>query len=122
MVPDNRAILDIVAKASAHGDLTAVVARVAGAIGGLRLVDLHDAPFAAVVGTAKGANRIVVAAWSQSALALRVGREPPEARLSHELAGDLGPGWWLVNPFDPEVSIPDTEADLRRWFTAARDA
>ena len=49
-------------------------------------------------------------------LVLQVDTPPEDARLEPELLDELGAGWWRVNPFSADVSIPDTDSELRRWF------
>ena len=54
-------------------------------------------------------------------LLIRAGDEAPAgARLAHDAAADVGPEWWRVYVFDAEVSRPDADIDLQRWFDAAR--
>jgi hypothetical protein len=65
-------------------------------------------------------GEIVACAAGMRSIGLRSGATPPaDARLDHREAPELGAGWWWVNPFDAEVSLSDTDAELRRWFRAA---
>jgi hypothetical protein len=74
------------------------------------------------VATHPDSDAIVVAASGMRHLLLRVGEDEPEgARLEHERATEVGPGWWRVNPFDRGVSRAATAVELPRWFNAAID-
>ncbi len=117
--PENTALLDAVEMTSAHGDLGEVVTRYARSTGSMRVIPTADADFAALVATRSGHDVVVVAATGMSSLLIRTEDVPPGARLGHEQAPELGAGWWRVNPFDADVSIPDTADELQRWFTAA---
>jgi hypothetical protein len=115
----NAAVLDAVETASAHGDLGEVVFRYARTTGGMRVIPMATADFPALVATPADRHLIVVAAAGMRELLLRVNEVPDGARLEHELATELGTGWWRVHPFDPDVSSPDSAAELQRWFSAA---
>ena len=116
---DNMAILDKVESTSAHGDLGEVVYRFAPTTGQMHVIPLSSAPFPALVATPHGSDVIVVAASGMSRLLIRVNDVPEGACLAHHSAPQVGPDWWHVNPFDRDVSIPDTAAELQRWFSAA---
>jgi hypothetical protein len=115
----NAAVLDAVETASAHGDLGEVVFRYARTTGEMRVIPMANADFPALVATPADRDLVVVAAAGMRELLVRVDEVPDGARLEHEAAAELGAGWWRVCPFDAEVSIPDTAAELQRWFSAA---
>jgi hypothetical protein len=115
----NAAVLDAVELTSAHGDLGEVVFRYGRTTGGMRVIPMASADFPALVATPADRDLIVVAASGMQHLLLRVREVPEGVRLEHEAATELGVGWWRVNPFDAEVSIPDTACELQRWFSAA---
>ncbi|MGZ4707749.1 MAG: hypothetical protein ACXWBN_03285 [Acidimicrobiales bacterium] len=118
--PDNVAVLELVESASAHGDLGELLFDHAKATGDLRVVPLASADFPALVATPSDDDLIVAAAAGMRRLLLRAGDEPPEgARLRHEPVAEAGPGWWHVEPFDPEVNRAAAVMELRRWLSAA---
>ncbi len=117
--PENTAVLDAIELTSAHGDLGEVLTRYARSTGRMRVIPMADADFPALAATSVVNDVVVVAATGMRALLIRTAAAPPGARLGHEQATDLGADWWRVNPFDADVSIPDTADELQRWFTAA---
>jgi hypothetical protein len=120
--PDNAAVLDLVERSSAHGDLGRLLFDFAKTTGAMRVVPLASHDFPALVGTPPDSDIVVVAASGMLRLLFRAGEdEPAGARLERERATDLGPEWWRVNPFDREVSRAATALELPRWFTTALD-
>lgn len=119
--PENEAVLDAVESSSAHGDLGEVVFHYAASTGGMRVLPVAAADFPALVATPSDRDVVVMAASGMRWLLVRVGDAVPDgARLAHEEAPELGPGWWRVNPFDPAVSRDDTATELQRWVSLAR--
>jgi hypothetical protein len=117
---DNRAVLDATEGRSAHDDLGEVLLRFAASSGSLSVLAVGPGAYPALVATRPGDDVVVAAARGMRDLLVRAGPDGvPTARLAHEPVPELGTGWWRVDPFDPDVSIPDTEAELQRWFTAA---
>jgi len=118
--PENGAVLDAVESSSAHGDLGDVVFRLAESTGAPRVLPVAAADFPALVATLRDGDVVVLAASGMRWLLVRVGDAVPQgARLDHEEAPELGPGWWRVNPFDPAVSRDDTATELQRWVSLA---
>ncbi len=118
--PGNQGVLDAVDPSSAHSDLGEVLFHHAASTGGLRVVPLRTEDCPALVAVRTDDDQIVAAASGMRWLLIRAGVELPSgARLAHDAAPDVGPEWWRVYPFDAEVSRPDTDADLQRWFDAA---
>jgi hypothetical protein len=118
--PSNQGVLDTVEGSSAHGDLGEVLFHYAASTGGMRVVPLRTEAFPALVATAPDDDQIVAAASGMRWLLIRAGDEAPTAvRLAHDAAPDVGPEWWRVYVFDPEVSRRDIDTELQRWFDAA---
>ena len=83
------------------------------------MLDVGEGDYPALVAV-RGDGEVVAYAVSMRDLVLHVDAPPDGARLEPERLDEIGPRWWRVNPFAADVSIPDTAAELRRWFAALR--
>jgi hypothetical protein len=115
-LPGNRTVVERIETLSAHSDVAEVLF-VYGRERGYHVVLIEPgADYPAVVALRDDAT-IVGVAYGMSELVLHVS-EPPGSRLPHRRDPDLGPGWWRVAPWNVDVSIPDTQLELRHWFSA----
>ena len=112
--PANAEVLERVEGGSAHGDLAEVLVRYVRDVGGLTLIEVGSG-WPAIVAARQDAS-VVAYVVNMRELVLQVDTPPEDARLGPELLDELGAGWWRVNPFSADVTIPDTDSELRRWF------
>lgn len=122
-LPANAVVLRHVESRESHGDLAEVLVRHVRRVGGLRIVAVGAGGYPALVAAREDSRDIVAVAVGMHELALRAGpTAPDDARLEHRADPALGSGWWWVCPFSPDVSRPDTDAELVRWFAGLPSA